>query len=612
MPINSNNSANIYTPTGAATARTVPDKAPDFGDFLTAAAEKQQDRLPENRPPEKIKRVYTMSPGQKKSLRKKYGSARFSGFEIIIDRDRIYCNNPILTEFTRKLWEMGMLTPEEAELGAGKRPLPRDVFTARKSDKNDRHGEDNGSALISAGNDYLYDNSGWIDLLYPRKIPESVGDYFAHQEIVLNTLRVYLSNPTAAISLWGEYFAFDPFQIKECLAAVQKISSLWADTAMKDKGALYSQKRTFYRERPTGENIGNIIDTKLPVRSTPEPYGNVPRSGARSEMPEQNTADFRRDVPGENISEKSVTPIGSDVQTVSDRNIPRENALQRNPEAQNKPYRNIPQKNGGNSPKSASQNRSVSSDNANSFEQISWDENDALGNSFEEIPWDDTPKSNGKNSGYNNTDTAAKTGAGSYNHAPRESAAPRNSQDASGHISQTPISRNTAGNSNTPYKNTLGRNYTAGTSVNAPKAGVNPYEKPSENSDAFREVSLDEAAGKESTASSAPSNNVPFKEIPRDPIVHRGAADRAKAYREIPGERSGRIEPTPEPYREPAPREKSGHSQNSGHSPKELLKTPRKEAPSGKQDKPAHKEAGTVAAYQEMFKERNARRKGEK
>ena len=48
LPINSNNPANIYAPTGASTAKSVPDKAPDFEDFLTAAAEKQQDRLPEN------------------------------------------------------------------------------------------------------------------------------------------------------------------------------------------------------------------------------------------------------------------------------------------------------------------------------------------------------------------------------------------------------------------------------------------------------------------------------------------------------------------------------------------------------------------------------------
>ncbi len=595
MPINSNNPANIYAPTGAATAKAVPDKAPDFGDFLTAAAEKQQDRLPENRPPEKVKRVYSMSPGQKKSLRKKYGNARFSRFEIIIDRDRIYCNDPTLTEFTRKLWEMGMLTPEEAELGAGKRPLPRDVFTARRHEKND---EGSGSALISAGHDYLYENSGWIDLLYPRKIPESVGDYFAHQEIVLNTLRIYLSNPTAAISLWGEYFAFDPFQIKECLAAVQKISSLWADTAMKDKGALYSKKRTFYRERPTGENIGNIIDTKLPVRGAPEPYGNAPRGGARTEMQGPNTAELRRDVPGENMPERNVSGAGSEVRNRPYQNIPGENA---------------PRKDNSNSPKGASQS------NANSFEQISWDENgqSTFDNSFEEISWDDTPKSTGKSSGI-----AAKPAAGTYGNAPRESIPQRAPQGASGQASQAPVSRNTPSGGNSPYKNTLRNNYptptgTAGTSANAPKGGVNPYEKPSENSDAFREVSLDEAAGKDVAASSgavnsAPANNVPFKEIPRDPIVHHGAADRAKAYREIPGERSGRIEPTPEPYREPAQREKTGHSQNSGHSPKELLKTPRKETPNGKQEKPAHKEAGTVAAYQEMIRDRNARRKGDK
>lgn len=597
MPINSNNPANIYAPTGASTAKAVPDKAPDFGDFLTAAAEKQQDRLPENRPPEKVKRVYSMSPGQKKSLRKKYGSARFSGFEIIIDRDRIYCNNSTLTEFTRKLWEMGMLTPEEAELGAGKRPLPRDVFTARRHDRND----ENGSALISAGHDYLYDNSGWIDLLYPRKIPESVGDYFAHQEIVLGTLRVYLSNPTAAISLWGEYFAFDPFQIKECLAAVQKISSLWADTAMKDKGALYSKKRTFYRERPAGENIGNIIDTKLPVRSAPEPYGNAPRGGAGAEIPGQNTAELRREIPTENIPEKGAPQIGSEAQNRPYQNITRENAPQKG--------------SGGNSPKNAPQSRSVPSDNANSFEQISWNENSqsALDNSFEEISWADTPKGKGSDPG-----TAAGSGANTYGNAnignanngnanigtsARERIPQRTSQGSSDRVSQAPVSRNTAG-----------------IPKSAPKSGVKPYEKPLENSDAFREVSLDEASGKDvtnsGTASSAPANNTPsFKEIPRDPIVHHGAAGRAKAYREIPGERSGRIEPPPEPYREraqsaqSAQREKSGNSQNPGHSPKELLKTPRREAP---QDRPAIKEAGTVAAYQEMIRERNARRKGDK
>ncbi len=609
MPMNPNNPANIYAPTGAATAKAVPDKAPDFGDFLNAAAEKQQDRLPENRPPEKVKRVYSMSPGQKKSLRKKYGNARFSRFEIVIDRDRIYCSDPILTEFTRKLWEMGMLTPEEAELGAGKRPLPRDVFTARRHEKDD----ENGSALISAGHDYLYDNSGWIDLLYPRKLPENVGDYFAHQEIVLNTLRIYLSNPTAAISLWGEYFAFDPFQIKECLAAVQKISSLWADTAMKDKGALYSKKRTFYRERSTGENIGNIIDTKLPVRGDPEPYGNASRGGRGPEMPGRNTADLRRDVPGEMVSEKSAYTSGSDVQNRSGRDISRENASQSEREVQNKPYLNIPNENipqkGGNSSKAAPQGRAVSSDSANSFEQISWDENDAADNSFEEISWDDTPKGKVSNSG---SSSVSKPGAGSFGSVPQ-----RASQGSSGHISQTPVSRNTAGGVNAPHKNNLGSNYTAGASANAPKGSVNSYEMPSENSDAFREVSLDEAAGKESAASNgnasnAPANNVPFKEIPRDPIVHHGAAGRAKAYREIPGERSGRIEPTPEPYREPAQKEKTGHSQNPGHSPKELLKTPRKETPNGKQEKPALREAGTVAAYQEMIRERNARRKGEK
>ncbi|MCM1578996.1 MAG: hypothetical protein NC078_09385 [Ruminococcus sp.] len=592
------NTAGLYAPAGGNTVKTV-SAAPEFGDFLNAAAQKQQDNISRrDSESEKPRRVYSMSPGQKKSLRKKYGSARFNRFEIVIDSDRIYCSDPTLTEFTRKLWEMGMLTPEEAELGAGKRPLPRDVFIA------DGKGT-SGGGLVSAGDDHIYQSSGWIDLLYPRRIPESVGDYFVHQAIVLNTLRVYLSNPAAAIALWGEYFAFDPFQIKECLSAVRKISALWEDTAMRDKGALYTKKRTFYRGRAEDEGIGGIIDTKLPVRKE-----------------EEYDAGMRRNVPRSTAENRSKPSV----------NIPREN---------------IPRKETAANDIGETRSTPPAPQGESGFEQISWGNENNINNTFEEISWDSEPKAADRNGGRDvrRENPGSPKGEVRPPRPPRSTLSPQSSRSVQpSQPVQSPRSSQSLQSSQSSRSNRVsgerqssvtdfspdpgtanisgavsGRDMTArggmpagGISTDSPPAnkhmpsGSIPFEQPPE-SGAFREVSLDEAAGTAAPETAAPENKIPFKEIPRDPIVHKGAAGSAKAYREIPGERSGRIEPVPDSYREPPRNDKSRPS-------KEPLKPPRRETPQSQQssDRPARRETSTVAAYQEMFKERNAKRKGDK
>ena len=205
-----------------------PDKAPDFNDFMNAAAnrrkkkkhQKPPEKPAEEKPKEQPRRFYGLSSAQRNHLRAKYGKAVLSRSEIVIDGSYIFNSNPVITEFTRELWEMGILTPEEAELAAGKRPLPRERFVS------DHKGADIGN-IPSGSDDFIFESGLWIDLIYPKGEPPTISEYIAYHEKALSSLRVYNSNPRAALHIWDEYFAFDPSELRLCLAAVEKIRDIW-------------------------------------------------------------------------------------------------------------------------------------------------------------------------------------------------------------------------------------------------------------------------------------------------------------------------------------------------------------------------------------------------
>lgn len=211
-----------YNPDGEARQ----DKAPDFNDFMNAAANRRKKKKhqkppePEEKPKEQPKRFYGLSATQRNHLRAKYGKAVLARPELTIDGGYIFGSTPVITEFTHQLWEMGILTPEEAELAAGKRPMPRERFVADHKDA------DIGS-IPSGSDDFIFESSLWIDLIFPKGEPPTIGDYIEYHEKALTSLRIYNSNPGAAIHIWDEYFAFDPSELRLCLAAVEKLHAIW-------------------------------------------------------------------------------------------------------------------------------------------------------------------------------------------------------------------------------------------------------------------------------------------------------------------------------------------------------------------------------------------------
>lgn len=204
------------------------DKAPDFNDFMNAAAnrrkKKKHQKPPEEpeqeKPKEQPRRFYGLSSAQRNHLRSKYGKAVLPRSELVIDGSCIFNTNPVITEFTRELWDMGILTPEEAEMAAGKRPMPRERFVA------EHKGTDIGSAA-SGSDDFIFESGLWLDLIFPKGEPPTIGDYIDYHIKALSSLRIYNSNPGAALHIWDEYFAFDPSELRQCLAAVEKLSQIW-------------------------------------------------------------------------------------------------------------------------------------------------------------------------------------------------------------------------------------------------------------------------------------------------------------------------------------------------------------------------------------------------
>ncbi len=197
---------NAYTPDSEENTK------PDFKDYLRAAQIKAEKKF-QRKTAEAAAPPKQLTDDQLVRLRNKYKNMDLSELTVTVDFDQNYaeCSAEPLKKLMNELVRMGVITEKEAAYAGGMRPMPKSRSSSDSSDGLNRD----------------YSHSGaWLDLLYPDKSFSDLYELLEESIEKITALRSYNSNPTAAVERFGEYFSFDPSEIKDCLNALVKVKKI--------------------------------------------------------------------------------------------------------------------------------------------------------------------------------------------------------------------------------------------------------------------------------------------------------------------------------------------------------------------------------------------------